>query len=134
MIALQILFIALAAVCWAYISLYRFGKLKEGNGFFEGNSWIRKYKYSPKLGLESAPDNLYYRTFGILYKERFPFSATALVFLTDAYHLAQWLMIKFILLAVTVNWVEFLILWFFWVLFFNASYVYGQKRNEKEIS
>jgi len=44
--------------------------------------------------------NLYYRTFKIEYKERFPLSATALVFLTDGFHLMQWLAINFFTLSI----------------------------------
>ena len=48
------------------------------------SSWENKYK-NP---LTPAPGTWYYKAFNLKYKERFPLSATQLVFLTDAWHFA----------------------------------------------
>ncbi len=37
------------------------------------------------------------------YREKFPFSSTALVFLTDAWHFSQFMMLRFIYLSITVG-------------------------------
>jgi len=67
--------------------------------FFGLHSWARKY-YTFLWDNAVAPDNWYYRFFKIKHKERFPLSATALVFLTDGFHLMQWLAINFFTLSI----------------------------------
>ncbi len=77
--------------------------------FFGISSWVRKYKRKqeadvPELYFQvEAPNTWYYRFFKIQYKERFPLSATALVFLTDGFHLMQWLAINFLTLAIAFS-------------------------------
>jgi hypothetical protein len=65
---------------------------------------------------------LYYRAFGIKYKEAFPGSATVFVFLTDGYHLIQWIMTKCVFIAVATSFVEFLILWAVWSATFTIIF------------
>mgnify|MGYP001574646537 CR=1 FL=1 len=138
----QLIFIMLAAGCWAVMSHLLFHNKNSTpfrkHRFFGSESWKRKYKRAPsKQGVITAyefypaPDNWYYKTFKIKYEEKFPWGATALVFLTDGFHLFQWFMIKFILLALTVtyhhslhfDWVGFIMLWIAWSLIFNFVYV-----------
>lgn len=67
---------------WFTISLF-FGDLSE-------ITWERK----PRIV------RWYYRFFNVPYLEAFPFSATMLVFLTDAMHFSQWMMFNFFSLAI----------------------------------
>lgn len=139
---IQLIFTMLAAACWAVMSHLQFHNKRttpfKRYTFFGSESWKRKYKRAPSrtgivssYDLYAAPDNWYYDFFGVKYKEKFPWSATALVFITDGYHLAQWFMIKFILLAMTVtynhsfhfDWIGFLLLWAGWTVVFNVVFV-----------
>lgn len=125
----SIIFLALAAACWAVCSHYTFqNRGKYVFGFWGSESWKRKYKRSASgsnavYWLVAAPsDNWYYRIFKIRYKERFPLSATMLVFLTDGYHFTQWIMIKCIIASITLELKPFLVLWAVWLLVFNYVY------------
>lgn len=138
---IQLLFIMLAAACYAVQQYLVFHNTKNGlfnkYYFFGAESWKRKYERSLSFsdyktyGLVPAPDNFYYSFFNIEHKERFPWSATALVFLTSGYNLFQWLMIKFILLSLTVSysygfhfdWIMFFLLWFAWTAIFNLCFI-----------
>ena len=57
------------------------------NGYKTTRAWENKYAKDTKGVLIPAPDKPYYRLFRLQYKERFPLSATALVALTDRWHL-----------------------------------------------
>lgn len=94
--------LCLSAPFYAYCALHDEGKLHgfgPDEGFFGFNQYRRKYKSVPReiggwvvAGQTSAikaPDTWYYRFFKLKYKEKFPFSATFLAFLTDGYHLFQ---------------------------------------------
>lgn len=136
---IQIIFFMLAAACYAVMSHLRFHNTQDGkfrrHTFFGAESWRRKYRKGVlstpgNYDLLEALDSPYYDIFKIKYREKFPWSATALVFLTDGYHLFQWLMIKFLLLGFTVNynhgfhfdWVGFILLWASWTVIFNFVY------------
>jgi len=70
------------------------------------HSWRYKYARDAHNRLQSAPDNWYYNTFNLSYKERFPLSATALAWTTDAWHLAKtlaWGALRFALVFVLVG-------------------------------
>ena len=56
-----------------------------------GESW--KNKWALRAGGDTMPPEKKWYYFGILpaHKEKFPYSSTALVFLTDGEHLFQWL-------------------------------------------
>lgn len=126
-------FLSLAAICWAILSHYNFhNATKNPYSFWGTKSWVRKYKKNQQIEdgylFILPPDNWYYKIFRIDYKERFPGSATVFVFVTDGYHLVQWFMIKFIVLAITLNVKEFFILYGLWLLFFNLIYT-GLKKK-----
>lgn len=94
-----------AIACYTLSQLQQHGKLiwgKNDFNFWGTFSYKRKYKWDvyTKLNID-APSTLYYRFFKIKYRERFPLSATALVFLTDGYHLMQFLMFIFLSLSIT---------------------------------
>lgn len=145
---ISILFLSLAAVCYAvktYLTFHNTDKRQADKYNFWGTeSWNRKYKKANIIGQPlisynkyAAPDNLYYSFFDIKYREKFPWSATALVFVTDGYHLVQWFMIKFIILAMTVSygtygfsfdWIEALLLWGAWTFVFSVVYARMKKR------
>ena len=123
--ALKLIFVLLASACWGTMSKYLFhGDSKNPYGFWGKESYKRKYKKSSysqvgSYSLVDAPNTTYYKFFKIKYKEKFPWSATMLVFVTDGFHLAQWFMIKFIIAAITLDWRWYLIYWFAWTVMFT---------------
>lgn len=136
------IFVALAATCYAYNTVWYFHGKKSKKppfSFWGKESWNRKYKRYPyvdpmqaqqKYQLIAAPDNWYYEITKIKYKEKFPLSATVLVFLTDGFHLVQWTMIKCLILAmivrydhgITFMWGNGICLYILWLIFFNVVY------------
>lgn len=52
-------------------------------------SWKGKYRKDSEGALIAAPENWYYNSFDISYKEKFPLSATLFVSFTDAWHLLK---------------------------------------------
>lgn len=114
--------LALAAACFAIRELAAHGKLNykgPADSFWGEQSWLRKYSD----GLIQAPKNWYYRVFKIPYKEKFPLSATALVFVTDGYHLLGFLMQIFICFSVSGgDWHLFGAALLIWSLYFNVLY------------
>lgn len=128
---ISLIFFTISAGLYGIISLINHGKFKyqfhsENDTTFWGEgSWFRKYKSTP--GLVTAPDTWYYRFFDIRYQERFPLSATALVFVTDGMHLTQFLMIKTLILSIiTFHGIPSLTTFFIylvaWSIGFNATY------------
>src|SRR5688500_6272487 len=96
---LTIIFTAMAAACYGITSRLQHGDFKYGKddyGFWGPSSGYRKYRTPRK----QAPDNWYYRLLKIEYKEKFPLSASALVFVTDGFHLVQFFTIKFLIAAI----------------------------------
>ncbi len=145
---------AMAVHAYVIISLYWQNKLsgkytKDQWGFWGKNSWWRKYKFMlymdhknewAAMG-EGLPMNIgkdiisrmrrwYHKTFEVKYKEKFPFSATALVFLTDGMHLTQFIMIKLfcaaVAFAVSETWWVILLTFvgvrLLWLAVFNLWY------------
>lgn len=137
MIVAAILSLAVAMYCYAISQLQQHGKLKFEGSFWNEDSWVRKYKWraasKDPLGYdiipmpEKAPDNWYYRFLEIKYKERFPLSATLLVFTTDGYHLFQALFFSFLslsfALAIGFNW------WLFLGIFIGVRIVHWSARK-----
>jgi hypothetical protein len=124
MISLSLLLLGIA--CYSIKELALHGKLRwsgKHTSFWGNNSWMRKYNYKGDMYRDLPPDNWYYRTFSIDYKERFPLSATALVFLTDGMHLAQFFFLLFLSLSVSIplelGWNEFLE----WALVWSLSHL-----------
>lgn len=127
-----ILCIAIAATAYAFLSRIKFySDSIKPHSFWGSESWKRKYKKHPASNdvifltlppIEKGIWGWYYKFFGIKYRERFPLSATVLVFLTDGYHLVQFVMIKAILIACSRNVIDFFVLWAIWLLFFNIFF------------
>lgn len=69
--------------------------------FFGARSDLRKYKHSKETiaAAQKAPNTWYYRIFDLRYRERFPFSGTALVFITDGFHMSSFLNKLFVVFA-----------------------------------
>lgn len=89
--------------------------------FFGEKSWENKYAKDGYGFLIEAPDNWYYKRFNIKFMEKFPFSATLLVFLTDGFHLFQGLRTSLVILAMMffdVNVLEWS------VFYFDVGYPY----------
>ena len=81
-------------------------------GYFSPGTdhWKRKYKRASGGQLVPAPNTWYYRFFNLKYKERFPLSATLLVFIVDKWHAlkaAHYAVIR--LIVITVMAAEFFI-------------------------
>lgn len=144
---IQVIAVILASFTHAImerIALYKVTKFDDPYSFLGSESWKRKYKKHPSSNSQMyltypAPNNWYYKFFGIRYKERFPGSATVFVFLTDGYHLVQWFMIKAILIAVvadyngetfTFNLWRFFALWITWSAVFSLVF----KRPDKKVN
>ena len=126
--------LALAIGCRAIIELWNHDKLKWSNegkfmrGFWDDDSYLRKYKLTKESTVIAAPNNWYYRFFKLKYKERWPTSATFTVFLTDAPHFLQW--IYHILLSLTVvllTGFPYLIVWLGVVTIHASAYRLFQK-------
>lgn len=101
-LSLFLLSVSIAARAISELALH--GKLKwsgKHTTFWGDNSWMRKYNFKGDMYHDLPPDNWYYRTFNIDYRERFPLSATALVFLTDGMHLMQFVFFLFLSLSIT---------------------------------
>jgi hypothetical protein len=119
MILISLSSLALAIGFYSVGQLVNQGKLKwskEGRllrGFWDDDSYLRKYKLTPESTVMKAPENWYYRFFKIKYKERFPLSATFLVNLTDGYHLMQSL--SFLSLSVCVSLLSGITFWYVWL-------------------
>lgn len=126
---------SLAVALYAIKDLQSHGKLRwmdYNDNFWGENSYYRKYTSI----MQPPLDNWYYRLFKIGYKERWPTSATFTVFLTDGWHLCQFLFtILFCISAVSyetiVNrWVDGCIYWGVWKLVFWIVYNSLQKKKK----
>src|SRR5688572_13398486 len=94
---LSLLLLTHAIAAYTISQLLQHGKFISDSTFWGASSWKRKYKVKwlrskdgslPDFGqFVPAPNTWYYRFFKIIYKERFPLSATFLVSITDGYHL-----------------------------------------------
>lgn len=90
------------------------------------SSWIYKWKYP----LQIAPVKWYYFGFQPRYKERFPYSSSMFVWLTDAWHCMKALMLACIMLAVityepmTTAFLDFIILYCAFTFTFTMFYEY----------
>jgi hypothetical protein len=117
--------IIIAAGCYAVSQSVIHGKFNLYGGSFWGNEGWRKYA-NP---IDAPKDNWYYRYFKIGYKERFPLSATLLVFVTDAYHLFQMIFKIFLCLAFVqhIGWIWSGVLWIVFGVAFTLVYKYSQK-------
>jgi hypothetical protein len=132
MILVSYVCFALAVALYAISQLQMHGKLrwsKKEDDYWGRDSGRRKYATEhPIQVLVPAPNKLYYRIFKIRYKEKFPLSATALSFLTDGYHLFQFIASKLIIVSIVAcsapfSWWLFLEFLFTWYLVFNVVYV-----------
>lgn len=101
LVLLWVILHSLISVLWhkPEESIFRNAK---ATSFFGSESWKRKYKIRTGALLKSDPDHWYYSFFNIKYKERFPGSATIFVFLTDAPHFFQFIMLTIIAVLLTV--------------------------------
>ena len=106
---------ALAVALYAISQLQQQSKLRGQKGdasFWGEKSWRRKYKWQDP----------------ILKKEAFPLSSTALVWLTDGYHLMQFFFIKLFVASIILYvpmfswWVDVGIYLASWYLVFNVTY------------
>jgi len=132
---LSMIFLAVAAAAYGITSRIQHGNFKwsrDQYDYWGNNSGRRKYRF-PYL---PPTNNLYAKLARLSYRESFPLSATVLVSLTDGFHMTQFFVIKFIILAVIFFRGEptiwtFLIAWAVWCVFFNITYV-GLKKKKSE--
>ena len=97
-----IILLVLGGITKAFMDLSSEGNLPfKGYYWSKSDSWKSKWKTThTRLVTATKGDNWWY--LGIIkprYKERFPFSSTILVFVTDFWHLSQFFFLKFILLG-----------------------------------
>lgn len=109
------------------VAVYFYTKSQEET--FDGDDdWENKYKKP----LELAPDNFYYRTIKAKYKERFLFSASFLVALTDRYHRFQLFFKSLLILSIVTYqplfyWWDLLIYFAVWSFTFTLTFRNGKK-------
>lgn len=123
----QLLLLVISVISYGIKELWQHNKIiwmRKITGFWGQESWRRKYKglgYFPEY-----PTNFYYRFFKIKYKERFPLSATLLVFVTDGAHLMQFIYVNGLCLAAALLFpntlLTFVIVRGIWGLIFTATY------------
>lgn len=117
---LNIISFALAVVAYTISQLIMHAKLKwsfnEPTSYWGAGAWRNKYKFINNQFVK-PPQNWYYKFFRIYHKERFPFSATALVFLTDGYHFCQLLFKLFLILSLVTYEPIFNMVWDFIIYF-----------------
>jgi hypothetical protein len=136
-ILISFFFLACAAFCYGIISLYWQNKLvwtKTSNGgwsigFWGSESWRRKYRGA---SLRAPKENWYYKLFKIKHEERFFGSATIFVWITDGFHLTQFVMIKFLVASVIfypgpLTLTAFCVAWAIWVAAFQFAYLKFQR-------
>ena len=93
------------------------------------NKWAQPYP-------QPAEDKWYYFGFIPPYKERFPYSSTIFVFLTDAWHLFKFFMLTFIFLGVVLytpmvrQCADFFIYYIAYTFTFTMFYDYVLVRKE----
>lgn len=141
---IQFTSLLLAAICYAWLSMRTFypdrfdGQWKFS--FWGNQSDLRKYKRARgsnnAMYLTEPPklrwyNRWYYAFFRIERREAFPFSATALVWLTDGYHFIQFWMLKFIFLAITQDPALYAGIWFAWSTMFSLALRYFKSSSEK---
>jgi hypothetical protein len=99
--------ILLAALSWGKLSRFMFHSVaRSGNptGFWGKESWLRKYKLDHLDRPTLAKKTWYTKLFpAVKYKEKFPLSATLFVFLSDGFHLCQFITMKSLLFAVSLQ-------------------------------
>jgi hypothetical protein len=135
----SLILIILASICNSIMDVLftRYDKsiFKKCNPLYWNPQLSWKYKW--KMPLQPPIKKWYY--FGVYpqYEERFPYSSTIFVFITDAWHLFKALMLLFIMLSI-VNYVPLInpyIDWFLyyitWTSIFTYLYTKGFIENDK---
>ncbi len=93
-----LVFVIISAIAKAFMDI----SSKDGfdNHFWnKTESWHNKYH----MPLEKKSHWYYFGIIKPIYKESFPFSSTALVFLTDGWHLLQFISLNTIIIAISIN-------------------------------
>jgi hypothetical protein len=102
----------------------------------KGKEWKNKYKL---INGKLQPPNNHWWYFGLYepnYQEKFPFSSTSLVFLTDRWHWWQFAMLKYFYFAVSFSitnnlWYQFLLTFIVFPIIVGVTFelVYKCKRK-----
>jgi hypothetical protein len=121
--------VCISGLVWGFFSKNLFGhSVRRDNqaGFWGKESWLRKYKLDHINRPILAKKSLYNKVFKLKYQERFPLSATLLVFLTDGYHLTQFIAVNSLLLAIALlthqTLTTDLTVWIVWHVGFHLTY------------
>jgi hypothetical protein len=121
--------ICISGLAWGFLSKNLFGhSVRQNNpaGFWGKESWLRKYKLDHINRPIPAKKSLYNKVFKLKYQERFPLSATLLVFLTDGYHLTQFIAVNSLLLEIALlthqTLTTYLTVWIVWHVGFHLTY------------
>ena len=125
--------LALAAAAYAVQSHYtHHNEVKDPTSFFGQQSWVRKYKQNLDGTLIKAPENnWYYKLFKLQYREKFLFSTSLFVWVTDYWHFCQFIWVNSLFLLYSHTWWGFAVLWSVWHLTFNIVYLVKNKRKDK---
>lgn len=99
-VILTILFLSISFVFKAFMDTSDKGGFKKVF-LNKSNSWLDKYK-NPLQPYKYIPW-YYFGTIKPEYRERFPFSSTALAFLTDFWHLSQFIFLNFLFISISIN-------------------------------
>ncbi len=96
---------------------------------FKVSFWNKTQSWQNKYAFPLVPNYKHWYYFGLinpLYKERFMFSSTALVMFTDGWHLAQFVFLNSIFLALAVNMpypiIDYILIRIIYMVTFNAIY------------
>jgi hypothetical protein len=104
MLFVSLLLLALGGISKSFMDLSSENNMPlKGYYWNKSESWKSKWKthngHMPVLA-EKGDNWWYLRIINPRYKEKFPFSSTALVFATDFWHLSQGFFLKFVILGV----------------------------------
>jgi hypothetical protein len=107
----------------------------------KSSDWRNKYLLNEKGYLVSTEKKNHWWYFGIYkpsFAEKFPFSATALVFLTDEWHSTQFIMYRFLYLAISFGFTKSIIMiilltFIVFPMTMGLSFEFSYLRNLKEL-
>jgi hypothetical protein len=99
MICISIVFLVLAGIAKGYLDFYADSGIKD-------KEWANKWKNVNEEWGKEYLKKYHWWYFGLYspsqHLEKFPFSSTILVFLTDRWHMTQLIMLRFIYLSISV--------------------------------
>lgn len=102
---------------------------RSGKNGFKNSFWNASESWQLKYEMPLKRNHKHWYYFGFIkpiYKERFPFSTTALVFLTDGWHLSQFFFLNLTFIAIAINTpfpvLYFIVIRIIYAITFNSIY------------